>query len=215
MNSLSLLPWQPNYTRWPASQVSEEQNMYFNIVDMAIITVFECGCLGLMYVCMHADRITGLLMLPHSDGCVVHVCYNGELHMIVQLPYKTFQHSCPGTQLYQWSVKDITRSSSYQSRREGVHSSSHSISCLAGSALCLGSHDPSATESKMSELLVLGELEEGENKWPVEVLVTVGEKGEVTIFNRESYNVLCTSKPVKQDQQDSEYPGETVRMCLF
>lgn len=120
-----------------------------------------------------SDTVTGLLMLPHSDGCVVHVCYNK-------------------TQLYQWSVKDITRSGSYQSRREGVYSSSQPVASLAGSALCLGSHDPSlATESKMSELLDLGvEDSQVELKWPVELLVTVSEDGELAVFNRDAYKVL-------------------------
>ena len=101
----------------------------------------------------------------------------------------------PETQLYQWSVKDITRSGSYQSRREGVYSSSQPVASLAGSALCLGSHDPSlATESKMSELLDLGvEDSQVELKWPVELLVTVSEDGELAVFNRSALYCTCST----------------------
>lgn len=120
-----------------------------------------------------SGKISGLLMLPHADGCMVHVSYNN-------------------TQLYQWSVKDITRSGSYQSRREGVHSSLHPISYLTGSGLCLGSHDLSMQEHKMSELLVFEDVDmkEGEGKWPVEVLLTLGDSGEISVLDRDTYKEL-------------------------
>ena len=105
----------------------------------------------------------------------------------------TFPSSLPpplahltGTQLYQWSVKDVTRSGSYQSAREYSHSFPHPLTTLTTSTLCLGSHDPSV--EKMSEIIVL-ETEMGgghgeEKAWPVEVMVAVGEDGVITLLKR-------------------------------
>jgi len=114
-----------------------------------------------------SDEITELLMQPHLDGCVLHLCYNR-------------------TQLCQWSIKDVTRSGSYQSAREYSHSFPHPLTTLTTSTLCLGSHDPSV--EKMSEIIVL-ETEMGgghgeEKAWPVEVMVAVGEDGVITLLKR-------------------------------
>jgi len=109
-----------------------------------------------------------------------------------------FSFTLAGTQLYQWSVKDITRSGSYQSRREGTHSSECSIAGLAGSELCLGSHDLSLQDQKMSEILVFEEdvdMKEGEGKWPVEVLVGVTEAGHLTVLNRDSNKLVLSQSP--------------------
>ena len=35
------------------------------------------GCTPLS---LHADEITELLMQPHLDGCVLHLCYNSKSH---------------------------------------------------------------------------------------------------------------------------------------
>ena len=96
------------------------------------------------------------------------------------------------TQLYQWSVKDITRSGSYQSRREGVYTSPYRIASLVASGLCLGSHDLSMQEHKMSELLVFEDVDmkEGEGKWPVELLVTLGHSRQLTIYGRDNYKEI-------------------------
>ncbi len=112
------------------------------------------------------------------------------------------------TQLFQWSVKDITRSGSYQSRREGVYSSTYPISCLAGSGLCLGSHDLSMQDHKMSELLVFEDVDmmkEGQGEWPVEVLLTISPSGIVTILNRDSYKEIHVESTTKGE--DGDYDG--------
>ena len=113
--------------------------------------------------------------------------------------------------LYQWSVKDITRSGSYTSRRESIHTFSKPVSSIAGSALCLASHDPSANENKMSDYLLGGELEdikEGDGKWPVEVVVAIETGGEVMVLNRDSYKVLLSVKPESgMENMDTGIPG--------
>ena len=123
----------------------------------------------------------------------------------------SLSHTHADTLLYQWSVKDITRSGSYTSRRESIYTFSKPISSIAGSALCLGSHDPSATENKMSELLLGGELEdikEGDGKWPVEVVVAIETEGEVTVLNRDSYKALLSVKPESgMEKMDTGIPG--------
>ncbi|XP_064402948.1 uncharacterized protein LOC135348605 isoform X2 [Halichondria panicea] len=136
-----------------------------------------------------SEQITSMLMLPLSDGCEVHLCYNSS-------------------RLYKWSVKDITRSGSYQSRRDGSYSSAHPIHSLTGSALCLGSHDPTATENKMSELLVFGDdyvMKEGAG-WPVEVVGCGTVGGEVTLYSRGSCKELLTEKGAWQVPGDSDTP---------
>lgn len=117
---------------------------------------------------------------------------------------------CPAdTQLYQWSVKDITRSGSYQSRREGVYSSPHYVSSLVSSGLCLGSHDLSLQEHKMSELLFEDVDKESEGKWPVELLLTAGGCGcQVTLLDRDSYKEVTTW--ALAEEGEGVAPGEGV-----
>lgn len=104
-------------------------------------------------------------------------------------------------------MKDITRSRSYQSRREGVYTFPHRISSLVGSGLCLGSQDLSM-QDKMSELLVFEDVDmkENEGQWPVEVLVTVGEGpgGHLTVLDRDSYKEIAS--PMSVDSAKGEGP---------
>ena len=159
-------------------------------------------------------------MLPHVDGCSVHVCHNGkEIAEIIPSPKITiaFSLSLSDTMLYQWSVKDITRSGSYTSRRETIHTFSNPISSIAGSTLCLGSHDPSATENKMSELLLGGddEIKEGDGKWPMEVVVAIGTGGEVMVLNRDSYKALLSVEPESSvEKMDTGIPGMEIAKSL-
>ena len=81
---------------------------------------------------------------------------------------------------------------------------------MAGSALCLGAHDPSATENKMSELLLDEDIKEGDGKWPVEVVVAVEMDGTVIVLNRDSYNGLLSIKPEPiTESMDIGLPGSS------
>lgn len=121
-----------------------------------------------------AAEITDLLMLPHSDGCVVHVCYNGA-------------------QLYHLSVNDLTRTGSYQTKRDHAYSCPWPVRALAASSLCLGSCD-AASEN---DIIMYDNDSDAhsEGKWPVEVLVIVGEEGGMIAINRDSYKPLSSCAP--------------------
>lgn len=87
-----------------------------------------------------------------------------------------------------------------------MYSSPHPIASLAGSGLCLGSHDLSMQEHKMSELLVFEDVDmkESEGSWPVELLVTVGGAGggasdQLTILDRDSYKEILTESLADSD----------------
>ena len=86
---------------------------------------------------------------------------------------------------------------------------SKSVSSIAGSALCLGSHDPLATENKMSELLLGDEdIKEGDGKWPVEIVVAIETSGEVIVLNRDSYKELISLRPESiTEKMESGMPG--------
>ncbi len=106
-------------------------------------------------------------------------------------------------------MKDVTRSGSYQSRREGSYNSPHPLHTLTGSALCLGSHDPTATENKLSELLVFGDdyvIKEGAG-WPVEMVVCGAVGGEITVYSRSSCKKLLAEKGVWRTVGDLDTPG--------
>ena len=81
------------------------------------------------------DRLTHLVMLPLPDGCVLHACYNGELSLITHFQYKShimvslyMYNVHAGSELCQWSVKDITTSGSYQAKKEKVFTTPSTIS---------------------------------------------------------------------------------------
>ena len=113
-----------------------------------------------------------------------------------------------GTELCQWSVKDITTSGSYQAKKEKVYTAPSPISwwvlllvkCLVTnsplplplspsypslcvSSLCLCSQDTAAD----NEIIVLDEMSGVQSEgrgWPVEVLVITTEAGDIIILNR-------------------------------
>ena len=86
----------------------------------------------------------------------------------------------PGTQLYQLSVKDITRTGSYQTKIDHAYPCPRPVRALAASSLCLGSYD-AASES---DIIMYDSDAHSEGQWPVEVLVIVGEEGGMTLINR-------------------------------
>jgi len=108
-------------------------------------------------------------------------------------------------------VKDITRSGSFQSRREGSSSTPHPPDTLAGSALCLGSHDPSANENKMSELLDFGDVDVMKDKgsWPLELVGCGTSGGVVTLFSRSSCKAIHTQRAVWEEAVQSDQPGRS------
>jgi hypothetical protein len=116
------------------------------------------------------DTITHLAVLPLPDGCILHTCYNG-------------------TELCQWSVKDITTSGSYQAKKEKVYTSPSPISCLCASSLCLCSQDTAAD----NEIIVLDEMSGVQSEgrgWPVEVLVVTTQAGDIIVLNRDTCKEL-------------------------
>jgi WD40 repeat protein len=110
------------------------------------------------------DTISHLVMLPLPDGCTLHACYNG-------------------TELCQWSVKDITTSGSYQAKKEKVYHAPSHISCICASSLCLCSQDTAAD----NEIIVLDEMSGVQSEgrgWPVEVLLVTTQSGDIIVLNR-------------------------------
>ena len=92
---------------------------------------------------------------------------------------------------------------------------------LAGSGLCLGSHDLSFQEPKVSEHFDFEDVDmkEEEVKWPMEVLVGVAATGQLTVLERESYKfILSKTLSVVEEVAEGGHmavitPGEDKVVC--
>ena len=112
-----------------------------------------------------------------------------------------------GTELCQWSVKDITTSGSYQAKKEKVYHApspiswsaqplsvcifqlppslppSLSLCSICASSLCLCSQDTAADNT----IIVLDEMSGVQSEgrgWPVEVLLVTTQDGDIIVLNR-------------------------------
>ena len=64
----------------------------------------------------------------------------------------------------------------------------------------------------MSELLVLDvDLKEGEGRWPVEVLLTIGQSGELTVLDRDSYKEIHVEILADCNEMEEHCPGEVIK----
>ena len=94
----------------------------------------------------------------------------------------------------------MTRSGSYQAKRERVYTSPQRVEALATSAICLGSCDPTHEH----DIIMLDEESDtrSEGVWPVEVMVLVEEGGDVTVLNRYVF-LLTQPKHVVLQQHEN------------